>query len=45
MRGELLDGGLSAVAVGQGPPLVLLPGFGRSWTRPADPWRGTRACA
>jgi pimeloyl-ACP methyl ester carboxylesterase len=29
MRGERLNDGLSALAVGQGPPLVLLPGFGR----------------
>jgi pimeloyl-ACP methyl ester carboxylesterase len=28
MRGERLNDGLSALAVGQGPPLVLLPGFG-----------------
>jgi pimeloyl-ACP methyl ester carboxylesterase len=27
MRGERLNDGLSALAVGQGPPLVLLPGF------------------
>jgi pimeloyl-ACP methyl ester carboxylesterase len=29
MRGERLNDGLSALAVGQGPPLVLLPGFGQ----------------
>lgn len=28
-RGERLNDGLSAVAVGEGPPLVVLPGFGR----------------
>jgi pimeloyl-ACP methyl ester carboxylesterase len=27
-RGERLNDGLSALAVGQGPPLVILPGFG-----------------
>lgn len=29
LRGERLNDGLSAVAAGEGPPLVLLPGFGR----------------
>jgi pimeloyl-ACP methyl ester carboxylesterase len=29
VRGERLNDGLSAVAAGQGPPLVVLPGFGR----------------
>ena len=29
MRGERLNDGLSAVAVGEGPPLVVLPGLGR----------------
>jgi pimeloyl-ACP methyl ester carboxylesterase len=28
-RGEQLNDGLSAVAVGEGPPLVVLPGFGQ----------------
>lgn len=29
MRGERLNDGLSAVAVGEGPPLVVLPGLGQ----------------
>jgi 4-hydroxy-4-methyl-2-oxoglutarate aldolase len=29
LRGERLNDGLSAVAAGDGPPLVVLPGFGR----------------
>jgi hypothetical protein len=28
-RGERLNDGLSVLAAGQGPPLVILPGFGR----------------
>jgi hypothetical protein len=28
-RGERLNDGLSAVAAGKGPPLVILPGLGR----------------
>ena len=28
VRGERLNDGLSAVTAGEGPPLVLLPGFG-----------------
>jgi hypothetical protein len=29
VRGERLNDGLSAVAVGEGPPLVVLPGLGQ----------------
>jgi hypothetical protein len=29
VHGEQLNDGLSALAAGQGPPLVLLPGFGQ----------------